>query len=123
MSFRLDRIRFLQLSLMLAASSFSVIASPQAARADDAPNITFFGAGHLFGDWWHLYGTIDDESPDMCEIYFSGLLDGYSVDVSSNGEFSLVLEIPFGQSGLVGATALDVEYQWSDTAWDYIYNY
>lgn len=94
--------------------------STTTAHANNPPTIQSFAIDYLGGGWWELYGVVSDEDPEYCEVFFTGLLDGYSVDVSSNGEFDLIVQVPSGVSGVVEASALDPEYEWSDTASDYL---
>jgi hypothetical protein len=106
--------------LFSVLSALFVLMSTSVASANDVPVIQSFAVGYLGDGWWGLYGTVEDEDPDYCEVFFSGVLEGYSVDVSSNGEFSLILQLPYGTSGIVDANALDPEYEWSDTVSDQI---
>ena len=49
---------------VLAVASLAVGVVPQTAFADNPPAITYFAVGHLTGEWWEIYGTIDDEDSD-----------------------------------------------------------
>ena len=51
-------------------------------------------------------------------VYFFGFLNGYSVDVSSNGDFGFLVYVPNGTSGVFEAIAVDSEYELSDPAYD-----
>jgi len=89
-----------------------------AAFANLPPSIVSLGTIQVDIYWWGIYGTVSDEDPGTCMVYFFGFLNGYSVDVSSNGDFGFLVYVPNGTSGVFEAIAVDSEYELSDPAYD-----
>ncbi|MDZ4685363.1 MAG: hypothetical protein SH850_09750 [Planctomycetaceae bacterium] len=108
--------------LIVALCALLSATAPAQADANEPPVILDFAFEWLGGDFWVIYGFVEDEDPDTCRVDFYGDLLGYSCDVSSNGEFSLLLELPIGVGGVIPAYALDAEESISQPAYDYLAN-
>ncbi|HUQ68122.1 MAG TPA: hypothetical protein VM165_01280 [Planctomycetaceae bacterium] len=109
--------------LVVALCALLTATAPARADANEPPVILDYSFEWLGGEFWVVYGFVDDEDPDTCRVDFGGDLIGYSCDVSSNGEFSLLLELPPGMGGSVPAIALDAGELMSTAAYDWLANY
>lgn len=98
-------------------------ALPATARANDPPVLADFVIVEIGYGMWVAYGVVLDEDPDTCRVDLGGVLDGYSCDVSSTGDFSLLMDLPPGMAGLIPAVASDAYWEVSNTAYDYLPNY
>jgi len=109
--------------LLVALCALLTSAAPAQADANEPPVLSNYAFEWLGGEFWVVYGYVEDEDPDTCLVEFGGDLEGYSCDVSSNGEFALLLELPPGMGGLVPAYALDAGELRSDVVYDWLANY
>jgi hypothetical protein len=96
---------------------------PATAQANDPPVLADFVIVEIGYGLWVAYGYVVDEDPDTCRVDLGGVLEGYSCDVSSSGDFSLLMDLPPGMAGVIPAIASDSDYEWSNTAYDYLANY
>jgi hypothetical protein len=105
---------------MVAIAMICTLA-PASAQADDPPELLNFGIVHIFDDYWLLYGEVDDESPEYCDILFGGVLEGHSITADYDGTFSYAVELPPNLVGTVSAQALDARDHLSNTLYDYLW--
>jgi hypothetical protein len=86
--------------------------------ANQPPVITALDACRSTGNVWVFEGTVEDEEPEFCIVYFTGLpsLEGRTVRVDENGRFCLVVELAPGEEGTVLAIAYDSEGLASEVA-------
>jgi hypothetical protein len=100
-----------------------VLAGPSLVQANDAPALLNFSTINLGDGFWLLWGSVLDESPESCRIDFGGDLQGLSCVADSNGDYQMVVDIPYGTGGWVPATAVDSEGLPSDPTYDFVANY
>lgn len=100
-----------------------VLAGPSLAQANDAPDLLSFSTINLGDGAWLLWGSVRDESPETCRIDFGGDLQGLYCVADSNGDYQMVVDIPYGTGGWVPATAVDSEGRTSDSAYEFVANY
>jgi hypothetical protein len=84
------------------------------------PVISNFSASTLGGNVWIFTGNVTDESPAGLIINFSGVLgylDGQTVQVNSDGSFTLSITLPADAWGTAVATTTDWWGQTSAEAW------
>jgi hypothetical protein len=108
-------------TMVMVAIAASCALAPSTAMADDPPELLNFSIAHIFGDYWLLYGEIDDEVPEYCLIGFGGVLDGHVAQGEDDGTFSYVVELPPSLVGYVTAQALDPRNQYSNVLDDFLY--
>ncbi|MGC1275851.1 MAG: hypothetical protein WBC44_19265 [Planctomycetaceae bacterium] len=81
--------------------------SPPPVKVNEAPVLTSFEVRAVLDDYYVAEGTLTDESPEQCVVFFSGALAGYSTYVRADGSFSLSVELGPGEGGAVDAQAVD----------------
>ncbi len=83
-----------------------------------APVITNFIASQEPQGYWTFSGTVTAASPAGLTVTFGGLpnLSGQSVQVASDGSFSLYIKLPAGQDGTVTVQTTDWWGQMSNQA-------
>jgi len=82
------------------------------------PVIATLDACRSTGNVWVFEGVVEDEEPEHCIVYFTGLpsLEGLTVPVDINGRYCLVVELAPGEEGTVLAIAYDSEGLASEVA-------
>jgi hypothetical protein len=86
--------------------------------ASAVPTISNFQVTQGLGSTFTISGQVADESPNNLAVSFGGLdsLQGLSATTASDGTFSLTVNIPAGESGLVSAQVTDCWGLTSDLA-------
>jgi len=84
-----------------------------------APNIINFYGSHSSGTTWTFYGQVADESPGTCVVKLGGpsALQGRTVQVNTDGTFSITVEIPEECTWVATAKATDMYGLESDLAY------
>ena len=110
----------LKRTLPMVALATALALAPRTAQAESPPTLLDFGIVHIVDDYWLLYGEVDDEAPEVCIIFFGGVLhDGTNAE--SDGTFSYVVEVPPNVTGVVSAQACDIRNYLSNTLEDYLH--
>lgn len=81
--------------------------TPPPVAVNGPPVLKTFEIRGVIGDTYVAEGTLTDESPEKCVVFFSGALAGYSTYVRADGSFSLSVELGPGEGGAVDAQAVD----------------
>jgi hypothetical protein len=108
-------------TLLMVAILTSCTLAPATATANEPPELLSFDIVHVFGDYWLIYGEVDDESPQYCLIGFGGVLDGYWTEADSDGTYSYVVELPPSLVGYITAQAMDSQGQYSNVLEGFLY--
>jgi hypothetical protein len=106
---------------MVAIALICASAQGSAQAADDPPELLSFSIMHIVDDYWLLYGEVDDELPEYCDIFFGGVLEGCETTAEYDGTFSYVVELPPSLVGPVSAQAFDIRDHLSNTLYDYLW--
>lgn len=86
------------------------------ASVNDVP--VMIGLALTPGDiGWLISGSVWDDDPSGCTVYFGGVLAGYSISVTPNadGTFSMIVSLPDLQSGKATAWVVDAANVQSDS--------
>lgn len=101
--------------------SLFLSAPVSASTGDRPPRITDFTWSNPWADYFIFFGTVEDEIPEGCTVYFGGLLKGCSTSVDEDGYFYLIAEIPEGTGGDVACACVDIYGQISDVGLAYVF--
>lgn len=94
--------------------------SPPPVKVNEAPVLETFQVRGLIDDYYIAEGTLSDETPEKCVVYFSGALAGYAVTPGYDGSFSLSVELGPGEGGAVDAQAVDDAGNYSNVMSDFV---
>lgn len=110
-------------SVQVQASDGSATATAWAeidiTNVNETPTITDFSGSTNGYNLWTFSGTVSDDNPGSCVIYFGGILNGQQVAVGYDGHFEYSLRL--SGTGLVTAQATDGGGLTSNTANYYVF--
>ena len=83
-------------------------------KVNTPPVLESFSIRGVIGDFYVAEGTVSDDDPTKCIVYFSGAMAGYCTHVRADGSFSISVDLGPGEGGAVDAQAQDDAGQYSN---------